>query len=141
MHDGLKYLALIVLVGASITGFFFNKDILVWSANLSYFFQQNGGDLVPADRGTAAEQRLHILDTSGHRDLQPPEQQLERQSVPLPQVLHAINLGVLFKIIFYQGRPFLACLDIEGSRHLRSWHALLATRSCPSAATTPSTSS
>jgi membrane-associated phospholipid phosphatase len=109
----LKYLALAVLLIFSLVDAFFNKDILLWSANLSFFFQDKGGDIV------------HIVGmalSSGFTFWVPAVvvlyNHLSNNSKDslyhFTKYFLAIDLGVLFKILFYQGRPYLASEKIDG---------------------------
>lgn len=128
MYNCLKYLALAVLLLVSSVDAFYNKDILLWSADITFFFQEKGGEpvrligLVLSSAFTFWMPVVVVLYNHMSNN--------SRDSLyHFTKYFLAVDLGVLFKIIFYQGRPYLASDKIDGCTcdpGMPSGHAIMA---------------
>ena len=128
MYEALKYLTLAILLAFSGVDAYYNKDILLWSANITFFFQENGGRPI---------YYLAMILSSAFTFWMPVVVVLynhlsnnSRDSLyHFVKYFLAVDLGVVFKILFYQGRPYLASEKIDGCTcdpGMPSGHAIMA---------------
>ena len=113
MNQYLKYLALATLVSVSIVDAFFNKQILLWSAGITYYFQSNGGEpvrIVSLILSSAFTFWMPIVVVVYNHLSNNSRDSLYH----FTKYFLAVDLGVFFKMLFYQGRPYLASEKIDG---------------------------
>ena len=128
MKAVIKWITLVVLIGVSIADFFFNKEVLLWSSRISFYFQENGGKPVYA---------IGILLSTIFTFWMPAAVIIynhlsnnSRDSLyHFVKYFLAVSIGIFFKMLMYQGRPYLACEDIKGCTcdpGMPSGHAIMA---------------
>lgn len=123
-----KYSVLFILVSFSLVDFFYNKDILLWSGNISYYFQEHGGKTV-----YILAQILSSIFTFWMPVVVVIYSHLSNNSrdslYHFVKYFLAVAIGVFFKMLMYQGRPYLACEKIKGCTcdpGMPSGHAIMA---------------
>ena len=124
----IKWLSLAVLACVSAADMFYNKDVMVWSGKISYYMQENGGKpvhIIAAICSSAFTFWMPITVVVYNHLSNNSRDSLYH----FVKYFTAVGIGVFFKMLMYQGRPYLACEDIKGCTcdpGMPSGHAIMA---------------